>query len=159
MNEEQSRLATRETWEGSPEEYYKRRTKAPVPKNGGCTGEEMAEEWKPIKGHPEYEISTHGRVKTNRRRKRIMRTQTAKDGHQFILLRKQARWVHRLVAIHFMGEIPIGFVVAHCDGNPKNNFVGNLTFATLRENQAHRLIHGTALRENGKFIANGRATA
>jgi hypothetical protein len=52
--------------------------------------------------------------------------------------------VHRLVALAFLGEPPSDrHEVAHNDGDPKNNHVSNLRWATHAENQADIRKHGT----------------
>ncbi len=47
-------------------------------------------------------------------------------------------YVHRLVAEHFIGPCPEdGMVVNHKDGDPFNNHVSNLEWATVSENSEH----------------------
>lgn len=47
-------------------------------------------------------------------------------------------YIHRLVAEHFIGPCPEdGMVVNHIDGDPFNNHVSNLEWATSSENQKH----------------------
>lgn len=53
------------------------------------------------------------------------------------------RTLHTLVAEAFLGERPKGFDCCHMDGNPHNNTLVNLKWATKRENQSHRVQHGT----------------
>lgn len=52
---------------------------------------------------------------------------------------------HRLVAIAFLGwpADPALTDVAHNDGNPANNHVSNLRWATHRDNQLDMREHGT----------------
>lgn len=55
--------------------------------------------------------------------------------------------VHRLVAINFIGPPPSDkHQVAHYDGDKTNNHVGNLRWATCRENIADKKRHGTQAR-------------
>ncbi len=60
--------------------------------------------------------------------------------------RRKARsfHIHILVALTFLGPRPDGRVVAHNDGNPMNNRLSNLRYATQRENYQDSVRHGTA---------------
>jgi hypothetical protein len=51
--------------------------------------------------------------------------------------------VHVLVAEAFIGPRPAGHDVAHADGDPLNNSVENLRYATRRQNLADARRHGT----------------
>jgi len=53
--------------------------------------------------------------------------------------------IHCLVAEVFIGPRPAAHVVAHLDGNPGNNNIGNLAYTTHTENMAHKNEHGTQL--------------
>jgi len=61
--------------------------------------------------------------------------------------------VHKLVAQAFLGKRPKGMQIAHLDGNPANNKISNLKFVTPRENESHKLLHGTKAVgvKNGKY--------
>lgn len=109
------------------------------------------ETWKPIPGWPEYEASSFGRVK------RIVRSQTSRPGflkqgdskgYKNISLcrdgKPSKKWVHRIVALTFLGDPPTPkHEAAHGDGNPSNNHLYNLRWATGSENQRDRKKHGT----------------
>lgn len=45
--------------------------------------------------------------------------------------------IHRLVALTFLGEPPLNYVVNHKDKNRQNNNLSNLEFVTPRENVIH----------------------
>jgi HNH endonuclease len=52
--------------------------------------------------------------------------------------------VHRLVCEAFHGKAPVDKPhAAHADGNPLNHGAFNLYWATPKENEADKLIHGT----------------
>lgn len=52
---------------------------------------------------------------------------------------------HFLVCETFHGPRPEGHVVAHRDGNPSNNAVDNLRWASPAENEEDKLLHGRSL--------------
>lgn len=51
--------------------------------------------------------------------------------------------VHRIVLESFTGACPKGKECRHLDGNPENNNISNLQWATHRENINDREAHGT----------------
>ena len=114
----------------------------------------MTEIWKAAPGHPDYDVSNLGRVRlavprNNRPLGHIMRPKVeASNGYLRVSLsRPKGRKtvsVHRLVALAFLGEAPSNsHEVAHRDGNPANNHLSNLRWATKAENQGDRVAHGT----------------
>lgn len=128
-------------------------------------------EWRVIEGFPLYEISNTGVLRSWRKKERFWRnpdsspgkrdtpvelsgTKTAKGYTAFILRgedgRPARRLCHRLVALAFLGPPPTPnhTDVAHNDGNPGNNSVENLRWATHRDNQLDMFKHGTA--QNGE---------
>lgn len=72
-----------------------------------------------------------------------------KHGYKAVVLRAEAggrqqrRTVHRLVALAFLPNPDALTDVAHNDGNPSNNNVDNLRWASHRENQLDMRVHGT----------------
>ena len=101
----------------------------------------MEEKWKWIKGFEgDYQISNFGRLKSFRGNPTgYILKQTNKNGWYFTVnLYKDNRKykterIHRLVALHFIGEIPKGFEVNHIDGNKQNNRVDNLEIISKQE--------------------------
>ena len=70
-----------------------------------------------------------------------------KDGYNRVRLCHKGKpsnhFVHRLVAIAFIGSCPDQYQVCHIDGSKKNNFVDNLRYGTSKENSADSIPHGT----------------
>lgn len=81
-------------------------------------------------------------------------------GYPFVCLRRNGRGhvkkVHCLVAEAFLGPRPPGAHVAHCDGNEKNNALGNLAYKTPIENAGDKHKHGTTAR--GETHARAKVT-
>ncbi len=99
------------------------------------------EEWKKIKGHPKYKISSLGRIyseKTKRYLKFTVGVGTdKKDGYKQIKLDKIPYLVHILVANAFLGPSPLSLlhpVVDHIDNNPSNNKLDNLHWVEFGKN-------------------------
>jgi hypothetical protein len=104
------------------------------------------EEWKNIEGYSGYKISNQGRVFSNKL-KRVIQPPQDKDGYYRIgLWNKQVvkkYRVHRLVAIAFVANPDNLSIVNHKNGNKQNNFVENLEWCTVAQNEQHsRLVLG-----------------
>ena len=102
----------------------------------------MNEEWKWIKGFEGlYQISNLGRLKSfhkNKSEGRIMSLANVNGWYFTVILRDKhgeysTKRIHRLVAEHFIGEIPKGYHVHHKDGNKQNNRVDNLEIIPPKE--------------------------
>src|ERR1044072_7187157 len=124
-----------------------------------------SEIWKTIPFAPSYAVSSFGRVR------RIAGGQGARAGlllkpiqtDRYPAVNLYTRGVgaehchiHRVVAITFLGEPPTNrHQVAHWDGDPHNNRLENLRWATAKENGGSDVIrHGTRRGERngtGKF--------
>jgi hypothetical protein len=128
-----------------------------------------SEEWRKIDEWP-YEVSSHGRIRRSEdainhfgvvhfRKGRILKTESQRAGHFSVGLRKDGGvknfWVHRLVCEAFNGPPPSPkHVAAHGDGNPQNNRIENLRWATQSENLSDRWLHGTHI--NGSKHYNSK---
>lgn len=105
------------------------------------------EEWRPIPGSRDYQVSSLGRVRrvagiitrSNGRpqtiRGRVLRASVDDWGYPMVGVDGRTRKVHTLVAAAFLGPRPFdGAVVRHLDGDPSNNSVDNLAYGTPSEN-------------------------
>lgn len=119
----------------------------------------MKEIWKAVVGHPGYEVSDRGRVRSLDKRVRcrggktrlvtgrVLKPQAHTQGYASVRLYPGGtRTIHSLVAASFLGPRPQGHQVAHNDGTRVNNSAKNLRYATPSENQADRRRHGTCTR-------------
>lgn len=103
----------------------------------------IREEWKEIKGHPLYEVSDFGRIRSwhyNRWGKaeteRILTPATRKDGYKSIQLGRAGKptLLHRLVAEAFIPNPDNLPCVLHGDNDRSNNFASNLRWGTQSDN-------------------------
>lgn len=119
----------------------------------------FAKNWRSIPGHPHYEVSDCGRVRSldrvqmysfrgrlvaRKHRGKILQAGTMERGHQFVVLgRKKGFCVHVLVLLAFVGPPQPGQECCHYDDNPANNRLSNLRWGTRSENIADfRRNHG-----------------
>jgi hypothetical protein len=95
---------------------------------------EKEEEWREIVGFPEYLISDLGNVWTSRKQ-RLMKPSINREGYLYVHLPGRKLYkIHRVVAIAFIPNPDAKNCVDHRDGNPSNNRVDNLRWATHAEN-------------------------
>ena len=109
-----------------------------------------AEEWKTIPGFRDYDVSSHGRIRSRKyRRERIRRvSRHNKDGHRFVMLsdgpKRHQLVVARLVLLAFVGPPPsVRHVACHDVGGNGNDYLWRLRWDTVRENNRDTVRHGT----------------
>lgn len=103
---------------------------------------------KSIEGHPGYYVSHLGYVFSEKYGSlRELKAQRDQQGYLHVVLSTNGRAhtikVQYLVATHFIGPRPAGYVVCHCDGDKTNNAAWNLRYDTQKNNIADIKIHGT----------------
>ncbi len=125
----------------------------------------MREQWRPIFGFKNYEVSNHGRVRTVATGL-IRALATSPKGYKNVTLyrghcrttgrrRMKGLRVHRLVARAFIGRRPSErHNVAHLDGDPANNRVDNLQWCSYQENERHKIEHGTYFNRGFRSTGN-----
>lgn len=130
-------------------------------------------EWRDIPGYKgRYQASSDGRVKSLARivygsgccpfrpiPERVLKPHLHPSGRLLVLLHRdgpKTQLVHRLVALAFLSDSYFdGAYVCHGDGNPLNNNVENLRWATNSENQYDSIRHGTHAEARKTHCVNG----
>lgn len=118
------------------------------------------EQWRKIPGVDErYEVSDLGRVRSHanggpwgkkcRQEPMVLKACISTSGYPSVNLPNgPSKWkvfyVHRLVALAFLGPPKPGQEVAHNDGSRTNCAASNLRWATRAENHADKRQHGTS---------------
>ena len=110
------------------------------------------EEWKDIVDYPNYQVSNLGNVKSKERytrqrkgfslrKERILKQNKDHKGYMQVILYNENGYkhfkVHRLVADAFITKIDGKNHINHIDGNKEHNFVDNLEWCTIQENNKH----------------------
>jgi hypothetical protein len=132
----------------------------------------LTETWKDIQGHPGYQVSDQGRVRTCRNRAgwatpaawRLVGGSVTRHGYvevTFPVNGRQGRVrkkVHHLVLEAFVGPRPPGMETRHSpDRDRANNRLSNLAWGTRQENADDRQRDGTQTR--GEECKHAKLTA
>lgn len=98
----------------------------------------MKEEWKVCVINEKYEVSNLGRLRYGPT-KHICSLFCNCNGYtSYTVTRKGSRrtlYIHRAVALTFLGPRPKGYVIDHIDQNRANNRVDNLRYISYSENR------------------------
>lgn len=86
---------------------------------------DMVERWVEVRNHPEYEVSSNGRVRRIKDGMILRQSSNVKNGAMRVYLDRKRHYVHRLVAEAFFDD-DSDRVVRHRDGDKRNNSVLNL---------------------------------
>ncbi len=123
------------------------------------------EKWKSISGHPEYEISSMGRIRSMKlSRVRILALRINQHGYvRCDILDSQGKRrnvsVHKIVALAFIGPRPEGLQINNIDGDKTNNASDNLEYCTASENMRHAseagLLPNKLTKEQVIYARNG----
>lgn len=108
----------------------------------------MKEVWKPIKGYNgKYEVSNIGRVRSYHAKIPRMLKIENRFGYLLVYLYNKcggkAYRIHRLILTAFVGRCPKNHQCAHLNGIRHDNRLENLKWVTSKENQSHKILHGT----------------
>lgn len=121
----------------------------------------MIEEWKNIVGFNDYMISNYGRVKSLKRGSNILLPDN-RAGYYCVTLydnnnRKKKKYIHRLVAEHFVkNKNNENDVVNHIDCDKHNNQYTNLEWVTASQNTLHAYENGCIKRNKNPNYAYGK---
>lgn len=99
------------------------------------------EQWKPIDGFPNYQVSNRGRV-MNLETGKVLKNRSNNHGYPYVALPKgdgkpKNMLVHRLVATAFIPNPDNLAQVNHLDEDKTNNNVENLEWCTASQNMRH----------------------
>jgi len=102
--------------------------------------------WKNIENYETYSVSDLGNVR-NDKTGRSLKPRKDTSGYFIVDLCKngivKTFKIHRLVALAFIENPENKLCVDHLDGNPQNNSIANLRWATTTENGMNRKISVT----------------
>lgn len=130
----------------------------------------MNQIWKSAPGFPDYEVSNLGQVRRatpgeNTTVGHVLKGYLDKNGYHCILLQRTPAKpkhvkVHRLVVQAFIGPIPEGMQVNHCNGIKADNKDSNLEIITPSGNAYHafRVLGRKMHRIRAKGENHGNAT-
>lgn len=105
--------------------------------------------WKEIPDHVGYEVSNYGNIRSRLNNSgkiskdyRSIKAITTEKGYKRAPIRKNKKprmwFVHRLVLLAFVGNIPKDMEVNHINGIKDDNRLDNLEYVTHSENEKHK---------------------
>lgn len=127
----------------------------------------LFEIWKPCPDFPDYEVSSHGRLRRCAAQRGgptfigKLLSQRLNKGYRRVLLYRGGkpchRRVNRLICEAFHGAHPPGnYEAAHWDGDRENNRANNLRWATPSENSMDNVRLGRLITHRGEKHANAK---
>ena len=132
----------------------------------------MVEVWRDVVGYEGiYEVSSHGRVRTHKYKVTYTKHHGIRRWKQRILKEKNVNgrdvrvslWkdkkdtsflVHRLVAEAFIPKEEGKNSINHKDGNPRNNYIGNLEWCDHKHNNNHAFDTGLMTTNRVVFLVD-----
>lgn len=110
--------------------------------------------WKSVSGFKDrYDVSDEGRVRGwmqggyRRQIPKVLKLHLRRNGYLYIVLWNRPKFkswaVHRLVLTTFTQPHSSNIDASHLNGIRTDNRLSNLAWATRKENESHKLIHGT----------------
>jgi len=111
--------------------------------------------WRTVVGHPNHEVSSHGRIRRSvdsRRYKHgfVLKPYINKQGYMQTTIDRKCYRVHRLMLAAFVGPCPPKHQCNHKDGDKTNNHVSNLEWVTHSENMYHAFKTGLVSKRGEK---------
>lgn len=105
------------------------------------------QDWKPVIGFTDYEISSIGQVRSHKYGKtRIMVPRLVANGYFQVKFSTKSKaismYIHRLVGYAFVPNPKGNPDINHKDGNKLNNIASNLEWVTKNENIQHAIAMG-----------------
>ena len=102
----------------------------------------MTEVWKQIAEFPDYQVSTFGRIKSNKNGKEAYKKPQINESNYYVVSlynkkRKNCK-IHRLIALAFIPNPDNLPTVDHIDRNKQNNSISNLRWATSQTQLMNR---------------------
>lgn len=99
------------------------------------------EEWRTVPGHPDYDVSNRGRVRSRKRSttpQLLTNKPHSRLGYCFVRLDGKSYGIHQIVALTFNGPCPDGLEVDHINYIRNDNRPENLRYVTREQNLADR---------------------